>query len=239
MSLSIIVPVYNEENQLISTIKRLSKIYKKIKEFEIIFIDDFSNDRTNQSLKKLEKVYKKVKFFKNTKKGLGPAIDLGIKKSKKKFVCFFMCDSSDDVNDLIKYYSIINNNDLDAVLGSRFMPNSKITNYPIVKLILNRIFNYLVKIIFFSDYNDFTNAFKIYRRKTLYKLMPLVSDHFNIFLELPLKIVSRKFKYSVVPIKWKGRKIGISKFKIKELGSMYLFTLMYCFIEKILLKKTN
>ena len=104
-------------------------------------------------------------------------------------------------------------------------------------MVLNRIFNYIVKIIFLSNYNDFTNAFKIYKKKTLKELMPIVSDHFNVFLELPLKIIIRKYKYKIIPISWKGRKIGVSKFKISELGSMYIFTLLYCFIEKILLKK--
>ena len=148
-----------------------------------------------------------------------------------------MCDNSDDLSDLMEYYKIINKNNLDAVLGSRFLKNSRITNYPILKMVLNRIFNYIVKIMFLSNYNDFTNAFKIYKKKTLKELMPIVSDHFNVFLELPLKIIIRKYKYKIIPISWKGRKIGVSKFKISELGSMYIFTLLYCFIEKILLKK--
>jgi len=102
---------------------------------------------------------------------------------------------------------------------------------------LNRIFNYFVKILFLSNYNDFTNAFKIYRKSTLIKLKPFVSESFNIFLELPLKLISRGYKYEVIPIKWTNRKKGKSKFKIKELGAKYIFTLIYCLSEKILLKK--
>ena len=94
-------------------------------------------------------------------------------------------------------------------------------------MVLNRIFNYFVKIIFFSNYNDFTNAFKIYKKKTLKKLQPIISDHFNVFLELPLKIIIRKYNYRIIPISWQGRKIGVSKFRIRELGSMYLFTLLF------------
>ena len=67
--------------------------------------------------------------------------------------------------------------------------------------------------------------------------MPLVSENFNIFLELPLKIISRKYKYKIIPINWNGRTTGVSKFKIKEIGSMYVFTLCYCLLEKILLNK--
>ena len=114
-----------------------------------------------------------------------------------------------------------------------------VKNYPTFKLILNRIFNNIVRIVFFSKYNDFTNAFKIYKRKTLVSLFPLVSEHFNIFLELPLKIINRKHKFKIIPIKWTNRKKGYSKFKVNELGSMYMFTLLYCFLERILLNKKN
>ncbi len=238
MSLSIIIPTYNEVKQLKYTIKKLQLLKKKINDYELIFIDDFSNDGSYQKLVSFKKKYSKVKIFKNTKKGLGSVIKLGIKKSKKKYVCIFMCDLSDDVNDVYKYYKIINSNkNLDAVFGTRFAKNSKVRNYPYFKLILNRIANNIIRLLFLSKYNDFTNAFKIYKKDVLLKLFPLVSENFNIFLELPLKIMTRNLNYKIVSINWYGRKIGESKFKIKEIGSKYIFTLIYCFLEKILLKK--
>ena len=146
-----------------------------------------------------------------------------------------MADQSDDINDLIKYNELLNSKNLDAVLGSRFLKDSKVTDYPINKLILNRLFNFFVSLMFWNKYNDYTNAFKIYKKIVLLEIMPLISESFNIFLEIPLKIISRKYKYKVIPINWAGRKKGSSKFKIKELRSKYLFTLIYCFIEKNLL----
>ena len=146
-----------------------------------------------------------------------------------------MADQSDDINDLIKYNDLMNSENYDAILGSRFMKNSKIVDYPFQKLILNRIFNFFVSVIFWNKYNDYTNAFKIYKKEALLEIMPFVSESFNIFLEIPLKIISRNYKYKVISINWMGRKKGESKFKIKELGSKYLFTLIYCFIEKSLL----
>ena len=238
MSLSIIIPTYNEVKQLKYTIKKLQSLKKKIKEYELIFIDDFSNDGSYQQLVLFKKKDSRIKIFKNIKKGLGSAIKVGIKKSKKKYVCIFMCDLSDDVNDIYKYYKAINDNKkLDAVFGTRFDKNSKVKNYPFFKLMLNRIANNVIKILFLSNYNDFTNAFKIYKKKVLLKLFPIVSENFNIFLELPLKIITRKLNYKIIPINWYGRKIGESKFKIKEIGSKYVYILLYCFIEKILLNK--
>ena len=237
MSLSIIIPVHNEIKQLKVTIKKLLTLKKKIN-FEIIFIDDFSFDGSYEMIKKFQKRSNFIKVFKNPKKGLGSAVETGIKKSKNIYTCIFMCDLSDDTNDIVKYYNTVKKNKkLDAVLGTRFSKDSKVTNYPFLKLFLNRLANNIIKLIFFSDYNDFTNAFKIYKRKTLIKLLPIVSENFNVFLELPLKIVTRNYFYKIIPINWSGRKIGVSKFKIKEMSSMYIFTLFYCLFEKILLNK--
>tara|TARA_B100000401_G_C52764142_1_gene699818 strand:- start:266 stop:988 length:723 start_codon:yes stop_codon:yes gene_type:complete len=237
MSLSIIIPVHNESSQILTTLKSLIKIKGKVNKFEIIIIDDFSTDNTKNVIKKFSSKKKFIKIFNNKKKGLGSAISLGILKSMNKYIAIFMADMSDDPKDLLNYYSEINKKNLDAVFGTRFSNKSLVVDYPIFKLVLNRIFNYSVSLLFLSSYNDFTNAFKIYKKDTLVSLFPIVSENFNIFLELPLKIISRKYKYTIIPIKWRNRKKGVSKFRIRELGSMYVFTLIYCLLEKFLLNK--
>ena len=237
MTLSLIIPVYNEIDQLSYTLKKLKKLKKKINKVEFIFIDDFSSDNTFKFLKSYKKNKQFIKLYRNQKKGLGSAIQLGIKKSKFDYVCIFMCDMSDDIKDVIKYYKLINKKNISAVLGSRFIYKSKVKNYPIIKLLVNRIANNFIKIIFLSKYNDFTNAFKIYDRKVLLKLLPIVSESFNVFLELPLKVITRGYRYEIIPISWSGRIHGNSKFNMHETGSMYIFTLLYCLFEKILLNK--
>ena len=236
MSISIIIPVFNEESQIENTINKLTKLKKKI-DLEIIIIDDFSFDDTFRIIKKIVKKNRYIKLFKNKKKGLGSAIQLGILRSKKRYVCIFMADLSDNPLDIVRYYNIVKSKQFDAVFGSRFILNSKIFDYPKIKLILNRIFNNFVRMIFISNYNDFTNAFKMYEKKKLLKLLPIISENFNIFLELPLRFINRGYNYQIVPISWKNRKKGKSKFKINELGSMYIYTLAYCFIEKIFFLK--
>ena len=187
--------------------------------------------------KKSRKKNKNFIVYNNQKKGLGGAINLGIEKANGKFICIMMADLSDDINDLKKYYTLMEENNYDAVFGSRFITDSKVIGYPKQKLILNRVFNFIVKLVFLNRYNDYTNAFKIYKSEMIKNFLPLMSESFNVFLELPLKVISRKYDYKVIPINWSTRKRGEAKFKIKELRSKYLFTLIYCFIEKILLKK--
>lgn len=236
ISLSILIPVRNEEENVIIISKEIvNKI--NIQNYEILFINDFSADGTERELIKLNKENTKIVYYNNSKKGLGGAIDIGIQKSKGDYVCIMMSDSSDTVEDLNTYYEVISNYNLDAVFGSRFIKGGKTVNYPLLKMILNRMGNLLAKFLLWTDLNDFTNGFKIYKRDSLVKLYPLVSESFNIFFELPLKLIIRGFKYKIIPISYYNRTVGEAKFKIDELGSKYIFTLLYCFLEKILLDK--
>ena len=233
--LSIIIPARNEEDNLESILDYFTKGMSNI-DYEIIFINDFSEDNTFKKAEIIFKNQNNFKIFNNEKKGLGGAINLGITKSKGNNIAIMMADLSDDIEDLKKYNSLMNEKNLDAILGSRFLKKSKVQDYPLKKMILNRIFNFFVSIIFLNSYNDYTNAFKIYKKDVLKTLMPFVSESFNIFLEIPLKIISRGYNYEITSVNWIGRKKGKAKFKIKELQSKYLFTLFYCFLEKILLK---
>ena len=232
--LSIIIPARNESDNLQDILNYFINGMEKTN-YEVILINDFSEDNTLEQAKEIFQNHKNFKIYNNNKKGLGGAINLGIDKSNGTKICVMMADLSDDINDLKKYNNLLEEKNLDAVLGSRFLKNSKVQGYPIKKLILNRIFNFFVSLIFFNSYNDYTNAFKIYKKDVLKTMMPFVSESFNIFLEIPLKIISRNYTYEVTSINWFGRKKGKAKFKIKELRSKYLFTLLYCLFEKILL----
>ncbi len=235
MDLTILIPVKNEEMNIENII---SKIKNKLDfKYELLFVDDFSIDNTYDKLTKLKDKENNIKVVKNNKNGLGESVRNGINHSSGKFIVIMMCDSSDDLDNLVEYYNIIKNEKLDAVFGSRFHNNSVIENYPKTKYFLNRLFNNFVSLLYLNKYNDYTNAFKIYKKEALQKLLPIVSESFNVFLELPLKVINRKLNYKIIPINWYGRNLGKSKFKIKELRSKYLFTLIYCFAEKILLLK--
>jgi len=232
--LSIIIPARNEAENLQDILNYFDTKLSSV-EHEIILINDYSDDDTFARAKELFQKNKNFKIYDNKVKGLGGAINLGIDKAEGSKIAIMMADLSDHLGDLIKYNDIMEKTKVDAVLGSRFMKESKIKDYPFQKLILNRVFNLFVSLIFWNKFNDYTNAFKIYKKEVLLSVKPLVSESFNIFLEIPLKIISRNYNYSIIPISWLGRKKGKAKFKIKELRSKYLFTLIYCFIEKNLL----
>lgn len=143
-----------------------------------------------------------------------------------------MADMSDSPDDLVAFYRKMVESDSDCVFGSRFMRGGKVIDYPKHKLFLNRMVNNAVRIVFRIPYNDFTNAFKLYKKETIKGVAPIMSPHFNLTLELSLKAVIRGYSFTVLPNSWTNRKYGKSNLKIKEMGSRYFFIFLYCLIEK-------
>ena len=114
------------------------------------------------------------------------------------------------------------------------MRGGGVTNYPKIKLFLNRIANLFLKILFHIKLNDTTNAFKAYHKNVIDHCRPLIAPHFNITVELPLKAIVGGFSWTVIPITWRNRRTGSPKLKIKEMGSRYLFICLYIWLEKYL-----
>ena len=97
---------------------------------------------------------------------------------------------------------------------------------------LNRVVNWGIRVLFRSGYNDTTNAFKAYRREVIETVQPLLSNHFNLTVEIPLKAIVRGHSYAVVPISWRNRKEGESKLSLQEMGSRYAFIVLYVLLER-------
>ena len=237
MKLSVIIPAKNEEGNLEKTIKDINNIlFKNNILHEIIVINDHSNDSTLEKLNFWKKNIQELKIINNTgKPGYGLTVRLGLENYSGDIIAIMMADGSDSPKDLVKFYFESLKNHI-CVFGTRFSDGGSTQDYPKLKYMLNRIFNNLVRLIFQIRYNDITNAFKVYTKEAVEGSKPFLSNHFNLTLELPLKIIIRGFNYEVIPNSWRNRKTGISKMKIKEMGSRYLFILFYCLIEKLLTK---
>ena len=144
-----------------------------------------------------------------------------------------MADASDDPEDLVRYYRKLEEG-FECVFGSRFVRGGKVVDYPVHKLIVNRLANLFIKLLFRIPCNDVTNAFKCYRREVLDAMEPLISPHFNLTVEMPLKAIIRGYSYTVIPINWTNRKTSVSKLKLAEMGRRYLFIVLYLWLEKVL-----
>ena len=233
--LSIVIPARNEEEALPSTISHLHLELELQKvPHEIVVVDDGSTDRTWEVLQAISDKMPELHPVRNEgKNGFGRAIQLGLREMRGDAVVIMMADESDDCRDVVRYWEVLNTG-VDCVFGSRFMRSAGAIDYPWVKLFLNRIANLFIRILFHIRLNDTTNAFKAYRRKVIEGVSPILSQHFNITVELPLKAIVRGYSWEVVPITWKNRRFGVAKLKIKEMGSRYLFICLYVWLEKLL-----
>lgn len=238
MKLSVIIPAYNEKESLSKTVLSIYKALERVRiEHEILVIDDNSNDNSAVVLKKLERDIPSLKCIENDgPRGYGYAVRKGLENFTGDCVATMMADLSDSPNDLVKFYNKMQEGNYDCVFGSRFIKGGKVTRYPVLKLIINRAANFLVSIMFGLSYNDCTNAFKLYKKETIDGLRPFLSPHFNLTLEMSLKAIVRGYSYVVLPNSWTNRKCGRANFKIREMGSRYLFILFYCLVEKFFSK---
>jgi dolichol-phosphate mannosyltransferase len=163
--------------------------------------------------------------------GFGRAVVRGLDEMKGDAVVITMADESDDCRDVVRYWQKLNEG-YECVFGSRFVKGGGVIDYPRVKLILNRLANLFVKMLFNIRLNDTTNAFKAYRKTVIDGCRPLISPHFNLTVELPLKAIVRGYSWTIIPITWRNRRTGTPKLKIKEMGSRYLFICLYVWLEK-------
>jgi dolichol-phosphate mannosyltransferase len=235
--LSLIIPAYNESESIKETILAFDLELNKVKiPHEIIVVDDHSQDSTALVVKALSKKIANLRLVNNKQKnGFGHTVRAGLDVFKGDYVAVVMADLSDDPIDLVKMYQKALKG-YDCVFGNRFIRGARVIDYPIHKLILNRITNNIIRVLFMIRYADTTNAFKLYSKQTIVGLRPFLSPKFNLTVELPLKAIIRGYSYAVVPTNWQNRKKGISKLKIKEMGGRYFFIILYCFLEKALTK---
>ena len=231
--LSVIIPARNEEGCIGSTIEHLHlELRLHNIPHEIVVVDDGSTDNTWRLLLELQRRVPPLRPVQNPgPHGFGRAIICGLDAMQGDAVVIMMADESDDCRDVVRYWDELNKG-FDCVFGSRFIKGGGVIDYPRHKLVLNRLANLFLRILFRIRLNDTTNAFKAYRKEAIAGCRPLISPHFNLTVELPLKAIVRGYSWTVIPITWRNRRAGTAKLKIKEMGSRYLFVCLYVWLEK-------
>ncbi|NCS23855.1 MAG: glycosyltransferase [Microcystis aeruginosa BS13-02] len=232
-TLSIVIPAYNEEDCIESTTDLISERLERDKiDYEILVVNDNSKDNTEAVLQKINQENPRIRYINNYyPNGFGFAVRCGLENFSGDAVAVVMADNSDSPDNMVDYYYKLQEG-YDCVFGSRFIKGGKVIDYPIHKLIVNRLANLFIQVLFGLKFNDTTNAFKIYRKEVIEGISPLLSHHFNLTVEMPLKAIVRGYSYTTIPITWRNRTTGISKLKLKEMGSRYLFIVLSIWLEK-------
>jgi dolichol-phosphate mannosyltransferase len=231
--LSVVIPAHNEEARLAPGVRQIHQALAQARiPHEMLVVNDHSTDGTQRVLEQLAAEIPVLRYLNNSQpNGFGCAVRAGLAAFRGDAVAIVMADGSDSPDDLVAFYRKLQEG-YECVFGSRFMPGARVVDYPWPKLALNRCANFFIRVLFWTRYNDTSNAFKLYRRSVIAGLQPLLSCHFNLTVELPLKAIVRGYSYAVIPTSWFNRTAGVSKFRIKEMGSRYLFIVLYCWLEK-------
>lgn len=232
MKLSLVIPAYNEEETVTETVEGIvTTLTREGIDHEVIVVDDSSTDGTAAVVARIAAEHPQVRCLPSPyENGFGFAVRAGLEAFEGDAVAIVMADGSDSPEDIVSYQRLLEEG-YECAFGSRFVHGATVLDYPRSKLIMNRIVNFGIRVLFRHGYNDTTNAFKAYRREVIENVQPFLSHHFNLTVELPLKAVVRGYSYGIVPISWTNRKAGTSKLRLNEMGSRYLFIVLYVFLE--------
>jgi dolichol-phosphate mannosyltransferase len=236
MVFSVIIPARNEEQNLAPTVDGLCAALDGAQvPFEIVIVNDQSSDGTQAVGERLARDRSEVRIVPGGPlAGFGRAVRAGLAEFTGDAVVVVMADQSEDPNDVVTYYRKLQEG-YDCVFGSRFRRGSTVTNYPRLKLVFNRIVNRMIQMMFWTSFNDLTNAFKAFRRDVVLECGPYSSSHFNLTIEMSLSALIRRYLIAEVPVHWSGRTWGASKLSLWEMGRRYLSVLLKLFFDRILI----
>lgn len=218
---------------MIRTVRHLHQVLENAGvPHEIVVVNDGSDDDTWPLLQATAGEMPELRPVNHpAPHGFGRAVIAGLDAMRGDAVVIMMADESDNPDDVTRYWQLLNEG-WECAFGSRFVKGGGIIDYPVLKLVLNRAANWLIAAIFRLRFSDTTNAFKAYRRSVIDGCRPLLSPHFNLTIELPLKAIVRGYTWTTMPITWRNRRTGKAKFQIKEMGSRYFFIMLYVWLEK-------
>ena len=233
MNIAVIIPAFNESENLFKLITLIKKFIKA----EIIVIDDSANDKTEKIIKK--KKIKCIYYRRNKKLGRGSAVLHGLKKAlrlKKKNLFIEMdADLSHSPKELKRNIDYFIYNSLDLLISSRYLKGSEIINWPISRRIFSRASNLLARFLLDVPITDYTNGFRIYSRRAaniIIKKSGKIGDGFIILSEILLIINNQKFKIAEINSKFVNRVRGESSVSIKLIIESFLGLIKLYFIKK-------
>ena len=226
MNLSIIIPAFNEEESIKPLVNLIFKnLDKNLEDFEIILIDDGSDDKTWTEIVKISNKFENIVSIKLIENyGKSDALDAGFKVCKGNYVLTMDADLQDDPSEILPLYSMIKENKYDLVSGWK-----KKRNDPLTKTIPSKFFNLVTRLFSGIKLNDFNCGIKIYRKEVI--------NSINLYGEM--------HRYIPLIAKWNGfnkiaekevnhnrRKYGVTKFGMERYIRGFLDLLSVSFVYR-------
>jgi glycosyltransferase involved in cell wall biosynthesis len=206
MKLSIIMPVYNEERDVLDIINRVTRIKLPIKR-EIIVVDDGSTDKTRQLLRKVKSKNVKI-FFHDKNKGKGAAIRTGLSKATGDIITIQDADKEYNPGEFPKLLQPILKGKAMVVYGSRFIGR----HHPVYRMYYlgNILLTILTNILYNGGISDMETCYKVFRRDAL-KGISLRAKRFDFEPEITAKFLKKGYKILELPISYSSRRFEEGK----------------------------
>lgn len=215
--ISIVIPTYNEIGNIQKLITNVQKVLEKYNpDYEIIVVDDNSPDGTGELVKKISKINSKVKLIQRPERtGLGDAYKVGFQHAKGNIIFEMDADLSHNPKDIPKFLKGLEYGDI--VVGSRYIKGGGNLYRQKKRIIISRVANILASFFFQIHLTDCTSGYRAYKRKVIDTIIPYVNcQKYTFQVEMLEKAKIFNFKVCEVPIKFRDRYNGESKFNISE-----------------------
>lgn len=232
MKVSIVIPAYNEEKRIGKTLKEYSRHFESLRrknklDYEILIVINSSTDRTEEIVKKFKKKNRRINYFNLNKGGKGSAIIEGFKhalKRKNHLIGFVDCDMSTTPQE---YSRLIQNiKDYDGIIASRYVQGAKVSPKPTPqRIIASRIYNALIRTLFFFPYRDTQCGAKIFKRKVIEKIInSFILTRWAFDVDLIYNARKQGFKIKEFPTVWADKEY--SKLNFARTGPFMALSIM-------------
>ena len=226
----IIIPVYNEGENIGDTIKAIEDNIKTPHRIYIVY--DFDRDNTVPVAKEFIKNGLDMALVKNPAGGVVNAIKTGLREAGEDYLLVTMADLSDDYSVVDDMCGLMSEG-YDVVCGSRYMKGGKQVGGPLIKKTISRIAGISLWHLAGLPTHDATNSFKLYRKKML-NSMEIESDGgFEIGIEIVTKAHFSGYKVTEIPCAWTDREKGESRFRIIQWTPKYLKWYFFALKKKL------
>ena len=226
MILSIIIPVFNEEQTVIKILEKIKKNSSDKVKHEIIVIDDGSTDQTKKLLEDNKNLYDKL-LVNVTNKGKGYSVKRGIENSTGSHIIFQDADLEYNPEDYKKFEKIFLDFDADGIIGSRFVYSDYTRSHNILNKIGNHILTFIFNVLYNTTFTDIYSCYFAFKKEKI-NVSLLKTEGFEQHAEILCQVIKKGKRFYEVPISYNGRNVSEGK-KIK---ARHFFIVLYEIIKQ-------
>lgn len=212
--LSVVIPAYNEEKNILTTLKKVEAYLEKQDfSYEILVMDDGSSDSTAEIANNFAKANKNVQVFVLPHRGKAPTVIDGMEKATGKFILFSDADLATPIEEVKKLLHYLVDDNYDLSIASREGVGAVRRNEPFIRHLMGRVFNYIVQILLVKGLNDTQCGFKLFKHNVCKNIVSKLSLYKNskeikvpkvTAFDVEILFVAKKLGYKIksVPVEW-------------------------------------